>query len=83
MAAILGDRCNTAKGPVAILIPLGGFSAFDHPQGPFYDPKAPKVFAETLKKKLTQKIPLHTFPYHINDPEFAQALIQAFENLVR
>jgi uncharacterized protein (UPF0261 family) len=83
MAAILADRCNAAKGPVAILIPLGGFSAFDHPQGPFYDPRAPKVFAETLKKMLTQEIPLQTLPFHINDPEFAQAVIQTFENLVR
>jgi uncharacterized protein (UPF0261 family) len=83
MAAILADRCNAAKGPVAILIPLGGYSAFDHPQGPFYNPRAPEVFAETLKKTLAQEIPLQTLPFHINDPEFAQALIQAFENLVR
>lgn len=82
MAAILADRCNAARGPVVILIPLGGFSAFDQPQGPFYDPQAPKVFAETLKKTLAREIPLHTLPFHINDPEFAQALIQTFENLV-
>lgn len=27
-------------------------------------------------------IPLHILPFHINDPEFAQALIQAYEILV-
>jgi uncharacterized protein (UPF0261 family) len=83
MAAILADRCNAAKGPLVILIPLGGFSAFDHPQGPFYDPQAPEIFAKTLKKKLGKGIPLHILSFHINDPEFAQALIQAFETLVR
>ena len=82
MAAILADRCNAAKGPLLILIPLGGFSAFDRPGGPFYEPQAPEIFAQTFKKKLKEGIPLHILPFHINDPEFAQALIRDFEKLV-
>lgn len=82
MAAILAERCNAASGPLVILIPLGGFSAFDRPGGPFYEPLAPEIFAKNFKKKLRQAIPLHILPFHINDPEFAQAMIQAFETLV-
>ena len=82
MAAILAQRCNTASGPLVILIPQGGFSAFDRPGGPFYDPEAPRIFAQIFKKKLKEEIPLHILPYHINDPEFAQAVIQAFDMLV-
>ena len=83
MAAILAERCNAANGPLVILIPQGGFSAFDRPGGPFYEPRAPEIFAQTFKEKLKEGIPLHILPFHINDPEFAQALIRAFETLVR
>jgi uncharacterized protein (UPF0261 family) len=82
MAVILADRCNAASGPLTVLIPLGGFSAFDRPGEPFYEPRAPEIFAQTFKKKLKAGIPLHILPFHINDPEFAQALIQAFDTLV-
>jgi uncharacterized protein (UPF0261 family) len=83
MAAILAKRCNAANGPLVILIPQGGFSAFDRPGAPFHEPRAPEIFAQTFKKKLKEGIPLHIMPFHINDPEFAQALIRAFETLVR
>jgi uncharacterized protein (UPF0261 family) len=83
MAVILAERCNAASGPLVILIPQGGFSAFDRPGGPFYEPRAPEIFSQTFKSKLKEGIPLHVLPYHINDPEFAQALIGAFETLVR
>ena len=82
MAAILADRCNAASGPLVVLIPLGGFSAFDRPGGPFHEPQSPVIFAKAFEKKLRPGIPLHTLPFHINDPEFAQALIQTFESLV-
>jgi len=82
MAAILAERCNAASGPLVILIPLGGFSAFDRPGGPFHEPQSPVIFAKAFEKKLRTGIPLHTLPFHINDPEFAQALIQAFETLI-
>ena len=82
MAAILAERCNAANGPLVILIPQGGFSAFDRPGGPFYKPRAPEIFAQTFKEKLKKGIPLHILPFHINDPEFAQALIRAFETLI-
>jgi uncharacterized protein (UPF0261 family) len=81
MAAILAHRCNAANGPLIILVPLGGFSEFDRPGGPFYDPQAPEIFAEILKKTLKPEIPLHILPFNINDPEFARALIHAFEAL--
>jgi len=82
MAAILAERCNAASGPVVILIPQGGFSAFDRPGGPFYEPETPRIFIQAFKKSLKERIPLHILPFHINDPEFAEALIQAFETLV-
>ena len=74
--------CNEARGPFAVFVPMGGFSAFDSKDGPLYDPAAPELFATVLKKNLNSESSLHLLPYHINDPEFAEALIQALEKLM-
>lgn len=82
LAQVIADLCNAAKGPWSVLVPLKGLSAFDSEQGPLYDPKALKIFSEALKRKLNTTSFLHLVPYHINDPEFAQAVIRVFEALM-
>lgn len=66
---------NKAGGPRAIAVPLGGFSGFDCPGGPLYDPEAPRIMAEVLKKELTEQTPLYLSNHHINDPEFGHLLV--------
>jgi uncharacterized protein (UPF0261 family) len=83
ITATIADLCNEARGPLDVLIPMGGFSAFDSKEGPLYDPIAPELFAAALKKTLNIESSLHLLSYHINDPEFAEALIQALEKLAR
>lgn len=75
MAETIAGLCNHAKGPVKILVPMNGFSAFDHKQGPLHDPAAPDIFLKTLEKNLGDKSCLSALPFYINDPEFAQAII--------
>jgi uncharacterized protein (UPF0261 family) len=82
LAGAVADLANEAKGPLAILIPIAGFSAFDKPDGPLPDPKAPLLFAEALKKKLTAGISLKLLPHHINDPEFARAIVETLSDFV-
>jgi len=79
LAKVIASLCNEARGACAVFVPMGGFSAFDSKEGPLYDPIAPKLFAVALKKTLNTESSLHLLPYHINDPEFAEALIQALE----
>ena len=81
LARTVAERCNAARGPLAILIPMGGFSAFDSETGPFHNPGARDVFAQTLKRHLHDAFRLTLVPFHINTPEFADALIRAFEKL--
>lgn len=81
LARAVAERCNAAKGPLEILIPMGGFSAFDSVKGPFYDPKARDTFAKALKMDLNDTSRLTLLPYHINAPEFSLAIIKAFEKL--
>ena len=83
IALTLAQRCNEARGPLAIIVPLGGFSAFDRQGGPFWNPEASKLFTETLKKNLQSRIQLHLLPNHINDPEFSEFLLKALDHLLR
>ncbi len=82
LAQVLADLCNSARGQFSVLVPMGGFSAFDSEEGPLHDPEAPELFVETFKKSLEQQSSMNLLPHHINDPEFAQAVIQALEKLL-
>jgi uncharacterized protein (UPF0261 family) len=77
LARTLAARCNEALGPIKILVPMAGFSAFDSQGGPLYDPEAPQLFADNLQEYLDRKINLNLLPYHINDSEFARAMLEA------
>jgi uncharacterized protein (UPF0261 family) len=79
MAGLIKD----AKGPVAFFVPLLGFSSHDSEQGHLHDPSLPPVFAEHLQKVMPPGVPVTVLPFHINDPEFADAIIEqiaVFEN---
>ena len=75
LAQTIAGLCNKAKGIVKILVPMNGFSAFDHKEGPLHDPEAPEIFIKSLEKSLDDKSCLTALPFYINDPEFAQVII--------
>jgi uncharacterized protein (UPF0261 family) len=50
---------------------------------PFHDPEATYFFGEALKKHLQPGISLHLLPYHINDLEFAEAVIESLEQVLK
>jgi uncharacterized protein (UPF0261 family) len=82
VAQVLAQRCNAARGPFSILVPLGGFSVFDHQGDPFHDPEGPEIFGKALERHLQSGESLHLLPYHINDPEFSEAVLRALEQLL-
>lgn len=82
LARVIADRCNKAKGTWSILVPMGGFSAFDSDGGPMPDPEARQYFTDALQQRLEDNSSVQILPYHINDPEFAQAVIQVVERFV-
>ena len=75
LAQTIAGLCNNAKGPVKILVPMNGFSAFDHKEGPLHDPEAPGIFIKSLEKNLNDKSCLEALPFYINDSEFAQEIL--------
>ena len=64
-----------------MLIPLGGFSVLDSHEGPLFDPEAPQLLGEKMKEALRADIPLLTLPNHVNDPEFAVAIVHNLNKL--
>jgi uncharacterized protein (UPF0261 family) len=76
LAQTIAGLCNKAKGPVKILVPMNGFSAFDHKDGPLHDPEAPGIFMQALETNLVDQSCLGALPYYINDPEFAKVILE-------
>ena len=69
---ILAERLNRAKGPVAFVLPMKGWSVYGAPGGPLHDAAADATFVRSLTHDLRQDIPVHRLPLHINDPAFAE-----------
>jgi uncharacterized protein (UPF0261 family) len=68
----MAEKLNQAKGPVCVILPLGGLSSIDRPGKIFYDPEANAALFSTLKKKLSPKIELIEDDRHLDDPDFAK-----------
>jgi uncharacterized protein (UPF0261 family) len=81
----LGHKLNACEGPVRILIPERGVSALDIEGGPFFDPEADRVLFDTIETTVRwgQNRKLERLPVHINDPEFAAAVVAALREIAR
>jgi len=82
-ARVLAKRANKANGPVAVVIPLRGFSAVDKQGQHFYDPKADAAFAKTIKDTLKKKVCIVEVDAHINDAQFAGKVVDIFDKLLK
>ena len=71
IAEFIAAKLNQAKGPVVVMLPLGGLSSIDRPDRIFYDPEANGALFDTLKRKLSSRIEIIEDEHHLDDPEFA------------
>ncbi len=69
---LMSERLNRAKGPVAFVLPLKGWSIYGAPGGPLHDARGNAAFVRALTGGLRPAISLHRLPLHINDPAFAE-----------
>jgi uncharacterized protein (UPF0261 family) len=79
----IAAKLNRAQAPFRMLIPVKGVSALDAPGQPFFDPEADTALFNELESAvaLGPGRSIERLPYHINDPAFAQALVDRFLSL--
>ncbi|CAL5047767.1 unnamed protein product [Urochloa decumbens] len=79
-ARFIADKINKSSSKVTVCLPQKGISALDAPGMPFYDPEATSTLLGELNTLIqrTDTREVKLLPYHINDPEFANALVDAF-----
>jgi uncharacterized protein (UPF0261 family) len=83
IGAWIGERLNRCDGPVRFLIPEGGVSAIDAPGQPFHDPDADAALFDSLESTVdqTEQRKLIRLPFHINDRQFSDALVDSFREI--
>jgi uncharacterized protein (UPF0261 family) len=82
LGAVFAERLNEATGPVMVMVPTRGLSIPSVPDGVFWNPDADAAFLTVLRQRLRSDIPIHTRDCHINAPEFARDVVEAFLTLL-
>ena len=77
----VAERLGTPGAAASVLVPMKGVSQLDIEGGPFHDPGAVEAFAEGVGSGLPSGSPvsLVRMDHHINDREFAEALVAAVD----
>jgi len=81
IARKVARKLNQSKGPVAVLIPLKGWSSLDKEGMPLYDPEADQALLDELRIHLNKKISLVELDLHLNTREFAEEAVNQFMKL--
>lgn len=83
-ARFIAQKLNASIAPVRVLLPEKGVSYLDADGKPFYDSAATGALIKELESSI-EKSPerqVRRLPYHINDPEFADSLVEAFVEIM-
>jgi uncharacterized protein (UPF0261 family) len=80
---VVAEKLNQARGPVAVVIPRLGFSSFDEEGGVFWEPETDAAFAPALKASLKSEIEVIEVEAHINDPLFAETMVEVLDRLMQ
>jgi uncharacterized protein (UPF0261 family) len=80
----IANKLQQATRPFRLLIPEGGLSLLDTPGQPFYAPEVDAALFTRITDRLSQQphATVLRLPYAINDPLFADALVNQYLQLV-
>ena len=82
LGKILAEKLNQALGPVSLLWPEKGLSTIDKLGKPFWGPESDSALFESLKTNLKPSVRIVEVNAHINDPIFAESIIEEFERIL-
>jgi uncharacterized protein (UPF0261 family) len=80
---IFAERLNLAQAEVVVAVPTQGLSIPNVPDGPFWNPQADADFLVNMQQQIRDDIPVHTFAYHVNDPEFGRIVARLYIDLMK
>ena len=83
LAKVIAQKLNAATGPVALFVPLRGFSPLSVPGAEFHDAAADAALVEGLRELIDpERVEIHEVECDINDPELAVAMAERLHALV-
>jgi uncharacterized protein (UPF0261 family) len=82
VAAVIAERLNRARGPVAVVLPLQGFHQCGHPGEPLWDPEVDRALLTTLRSALREDIPVREVDANVDDVAFGLAAAEELLALV-
>ena len=82
LGRIIGQKLSTARGPVALFVPLKGVSMLAVEGMPFHDQEADNALLGGLQETLSPIVEVHYMDVDVNDPEFADAMATRLHQLI-
>ena len=79
----IAAKLAAATGPTALFVPKRGVSMIDAEGEPFWDPDADAALFEALRARLDGSVELHELDTHINDAEFAAAMVEKLDQYMK
>ncbi|CAN6541617.1 unnamed protein product [Malus baccata var. baccata] len=79
-ACFIADKLNKSSSKVVVCLPQKGISALDALGQPFRDLEVTASLISELQRlvQTNEDRKVRVYPHHINDPEFANALVDSF-----
>ncbi len=81
-AEMIAAKLMKAKGPTAFIMPNKGIDEWDKEGGPFQDDAGLAAFADTIRDSVGPPVDLLEIDAHINDKEFATAVLGIFDRWI-
>jgi uncharacterized protein (UPF0261 family) len=81
-AETIAAKLMKAKGPTAFIMPNKGIDEWDKEGGPFQDDAGLAAFADTIRESVGPPVDLLELDAHINDKEFATAVLGIFDGWI-
>lgn len=78
-AEVVAERLAAAKGPVAVVLPLGGIEEWDRPGGGLHDPAGLAALIDGFRTALPATVERVEVDAHINDAAFVDAVLAIFD----
>jgi uncharacterized protein (UPF0261 family) len=79
----IAAKLSAATGPTALFIPKRGVSMIDAEGEPFWDPEADAALFDALRSGLDGGVEVLELDLHINDSEFATAMVEKLDEYIR